>query len=63
MEAPGRFYDLVRTGQGMPTIDLVKQMNDDLTGQPPSFGSYRLAYPIYLSELNANPNMVQNSGY
>ncbi len=63
MESPGRFYDLVRTGQGMPTIDLVKQMNDDLTGQPPAFGSYRLAYPIFLSEMNANPNMVQNAGY
>ena len=47
----------------MPLIDAVKQLNDDLTGTPPSFGSYRYAMPIYLSELNANPNMVQNEGY
>jgi hypothetical protein len=58
-----RFHDLSRTGQDMPLIDAVKQLNDDLTGTPPSFGSYRYAMPIYLSELNANPNMVQNEGY
>tara|TARA_Y100000996_G_scaffold212535_1_gene166944 strand:- start:310 stop:1107 length:798 start_codon:yes stop_codon:yes gene_type:complete len=63
MEAPGRFYDLARTGQDMPLIDTIKQMNDDMTGTPPAFGSYRYAYPIYVSELNANPNMVQNAGY
>ena len=63
MESPGRFYDLARTGQDMPLIDSIKQMNDDKDGSPPKFGSYRYAYPIYLSELNANPNMVQNAGY
>ena len=63
MESPGRFYDLARTGQDMPLIDSIKQMNDDMTGAPPAFGSYRYAYPIYLTELNANPNMVQNAGY
>ena len=63
MESPGRFYDLARTGQDMPLIDSIKQMNDDMTGTPPAFGSYRYAYPIYLSEMNANPNMVQNAGY
>ena len=62
-ESPGRFYDLSRTGQDMPLIDSIKQMNDDKDGMPPKFGSYRYAYPIYLSELNANPNMVQNAGY
>ena len=60
MEAPGRFYDLARTGQDMPLIDSFKQMNDDLLGTPPKFGSYRYAYPIYITELNANPNIVQN---
>ncbi len=58
-----RFYDLARTGQDMPLIDSVKQLNDDLTGTPPAFGSYRYAYPISLSERNANPNIVQNAGY
>ena len=58
-----RFHDLSRMGKDMPLIDQFKQMNDDLTGTPPTFGSYRYAYPIYLSERNANPNMVQNYGY
>jgi hypothetical protein len=58
-----RFHDLSRMGKDMPLIDQFKQMNDDLTGTPPTFGSYRYAYPIALSERNANPNMVQNYGY
>ena len=58
-----RFHDLSRMGKDMPLIDPFKQMNDDLTGTPPTFGSYRYAYPIALSERNANPNMVQNYGY
>jgi len=58
-----RFHDLSRMGMDMPLIDQFKQMNDDLTGTPPTFGSYRYAYPISLSERNANPNMVQNYGY
>ena len=58
-----RFYDLSRTGQDMPLIDGVKQMNDDKTGSPPKFGSYRYSYPISKSERNANPNIVQNAGY
>jgi hypothetical protein len=58
-----RFHDLSRMGKNMPLIDQFKQMNDDLTGTPPTFGSYRYAYPIALSERNANPNMVQNYGY
>ena len=47
----------------MPLIDSVKQLNDDLTGTPPAFGSYRYAYPISKSERNANPNIQQNAGY
>ena len=58
-----RFHDLSRMGMVMPLIDAFKQMNDDKTGTPPAFGSYRYAYPISLSERNANPNMVQNYGY
>ena len=59
-----RWYDLTRMGMDMPLIDSMKQMNDDRTpGSPPTFGSYNYAYPISLSERNANPNMVQNYGY
>ena len=58
-----RFHDLSRMGMDMPLIDSFKQSNDDLTGAPPAYGSYRYAYPIALSERNANPNMVQNYGY
>ena len=59
-----RWYDLTRMGMDMPLIDSMKQMNDDKTpGSPPTFGSYNYAYPISLSERNANPNMVQNYGY
>ena len=58
-----RFYDLSRMGMDMPLIDSFKQLNDDLTGTPPTYGSYRYAYPIALAERNANPTMVQNYGY
>ena len=58
-----RYDDLLRTGQGMPLIDSTKQLNDDKTGTTPAYGDYNTAMPIYQSELNANPNMVQNYGY
>ena len=58
-----RYDDLLRTGQGMPLIDSIKQLNDDRTGTTPSYGDYNTAMPIYQSELNANSNMVQNYGY
>ena len=58
-----RFHDLSRMGMDMPLIDGFKQLNDDLTGTPPVYGSHRYAYPIALAERNANPNMVQNYGY
>ena len=58
-----RFYDLVRTGQSMPEVDCGKQLNCNLTGTPPPFGSYRYSYPISKSERDANPNVQQNYGY
>jgi len=58
-----RYDDLLRTGQGMPLIDTFKQLNDDLTGTPPAYGSYRTAYLLGTGEMNANPNMVENYGY
>ena len=32
-----RFYDLSRMGMDMPLIDSFKQLNDDLTGTPPTY--------------------------
>lgn len=58
-----RYDDLLRTGQGMPLINVTLQLNAFKTGSPPAFGDYNTAFPIYQSELNANPNMVQNYGY
>jgi hypothetical protein len=58
-----RFYDLARNGMDMPLVDSIKQLNDDLDGTPPKFGSYRYAYPIAKAERDANPNIVQNYGY
>jgi hypothetical protein len=47
----------------MPLINGTLQLNAFKTGSPPAFGDYNTAFPIYQSELNANPNMVQNYGY
>ena len=47
----------------MKLWQVIKQQYDDLTGTSPEAGSYRFAYPISLSERNANPNIVQNYGY
>ena len=58
-----RYDDLLRTGQGMQLIDSKKQLNDDKTGTHPAYGDYNTAKPIFQSELNANPNIVQNYGY
>jgi hypothetical protein len=58
-----RYDDLLRTGQGMPLINVTLQLNAFKTGSPPAYGDYNTAFPIYQSELNANPNMVQNYGY
>ena len=58
-----RFYDIARLGMDMPTVDVIKQQYDDLTGTSPEAGNYRFAYPISLSERNANPNIVNNYGY
>jgi hypothetical protein len=47
----------------MPLVNVFDQTYDDLTGSAPAAGSYRFAFPISLSERNANPNIVQNYGY
>lgn len=53
-----RFDDLARTGRNIPLVDVVKQ-----THGGPAYGSSKYAFPIPVSEMNANSNMVQNKGY
>lgn len=53
-----RFDDLARTGRNIPVVDVAKQ-----THGGPAYGDYNFAFPIPKNELNANKNMVQNSGY
>ena len=53
-----RFDDLARTGRDIPLVDPFRQ-----THGGPTYGSYNYAFPIPLVELNANPNIKQNSGY
>jgi len=53
-----RFDDLARTGKAIPVVSEFEQ-----THGGPAYGSYNYAFPIPVSELNANSNIVQNSGY
>lgn len=53
-----RFSDLARTGRNIPLVDALKQSHAG-----PIYGSIKYAFPIPISELNANPSMVQNKGY
>lgn len=53
-----RFDDLARTGRNIPLVDNIRQ-----THGGPAYGSYKYAFPIPISEINANSNMVQNKGY
>lgn len=58
-----RLYDLARNGLDIPnpaTPAGFVRFND---GDDLPFGDYRYALPIPNAEMNANPNMVQNSGY
>jgi hypothetical protein len=53
-----RFDDLMRTGSDIEKIDA----NQGFTATIP-YGDFNLAFPIPDNELNANSNMVQNTGY
>jgi len=53
-----RFDDLARTGRNIPVLNIINQ-----THGGPSYGSFKYAFPIPLSEVNANPNVAQNLGY
>ncbi|UCG28063.1 MAG: RagB/SusD family nutrient uptake outer membrane protein [Bacteroidales bacterium] len=53
-----RFHDLVRTGRDIPFPHPLQQ-----THGGPAYGSFNLAFPIPRVEMEANANMVQNTGY
>lgn len=53
-----RFDDLARSGKDIPVVDAFNQAHGG-----PTYGSYKYAFPIPEVELNANSNMVQNTGY
>lgn len=53
-----RFDDMLRTGMNMEAIN-----TDGLVTEVISYPSYLFAWPIPISEMNANSNMVQNDGY
>ena len=53
-----RFMDLIRTGQDIPLVSPGQQ-----THGGPDYGTFKMAFPIPLAEMQANPNMVQNDGY
>lgn len=51
------FYDFARCGKSITRVDT------DAALKTIEFPSYRWAMPIGKSEMDANPNMVQNPGY
>ncbi|MDA0780561.1 MAG: RagB/SusD family nutrient uptake outer membrane protein [Bacteroidetes bacterium] len=53
-----RFFDLTRTGKGIPIVDQLQNISKAVPAN-----DYRLALPIPLVEMDANSNMIQNSGY
>jgi len=53
-----RFDDLARTHSDIPLVSPFQQ-----THGGPTYGSYNYAFPIPVSELNANSNMAQNDNY
>lgn len=54
-----RYYDLMRNGMDIVKVDPRQTFPD--SGIP--FGSPELTFPIPNDEVNANPNMVQNTDY
>ena len=54
-----RFFDLMRTGQGIPYVDPRQTFSKE--GIP--YGDPVLAFPIPQSEIAANPSVEQNESY
>ncbi len=59
-----RMFDLARHGLAIPNPPIPAGLQRFNNGASPlSFGDFKFALPIPNAEINANPNMVQNSGY
>lgn len=52
------YWDLLRTGMDIEKVSPLQNITETIP-----YGDYRLAYPIPLSELDANSSMEQNPGY
>jgi len=52
------FWDLLRNGRDIEKVSPLQNIEATIP-----FGNNKLAYPIPLSELDANSNVVQNPGY
>ncbi|NOU61731.1 RagB/SusD family nutrient uptake outer membrane protein [Marinifilum caeruleilacunae] len=53
-----RFEDLVRFGKNITKEYLQQNFSETIP-----YGDYRIAYPITQAEIDANSNIVQNTGY
>jgi len=56
-----RLFDLARNGKNIALFGSIRNVPGFATSLP--FGNYRFALPIPQAEMDANSNMVQNSGY
>lgn len=55
------YWQLMRTGQDIVRTDMRPEVNAFEVTVP--YGSYKLAFPIPSEEIQANPNIKQNTGY
>ncbi|CAM1356636.1 RagB/SusD family nutrient uptake outer membrane protein [Tenacibaculum ascidiaceicola] len=53
-----RYDDLLRTGKGIEKISILQNIEATIP-----YGDHKLAMPIPIDEMDANSNMVQNTGY
>ncbi|WP_445384179.1 RagB/SusD family nutrient uptake outer membrane protein [Robiginitalea sp. IMCC44478] len=61
-----RFFDLKRRGEAVQRSafgDIIDGSGTPAEVQTLSAGDFRFQLPIPIAEINANPNMAQNSGY
>jgi hypothetical protein len=61
-----RFFDLKRRGEAVQRSafgDIIDGSGTPAEVQTLSAGDFRFQFPIPIAEINANPNMAQNSGY
>jgi len=56
-----RLFDLARNGKAIALFGAIRNVPGFATSLPS--GNYRFALPIPQAEMDANSNMVQNSGY